>query len=73
MERTSTLMTARRPHIRTLNSMGQWICDTYGGQGRLRVLEEPSVRDLVQQGIHLRTGIAAEVDLTHTLLWIARR
>ncbi len=54
VERTSSVVTAGRPHIRTLNSMGQWICDTYGGQGRLRVLEEPSVRDLVQQVFEVR-------------------
>ena len=53
-ERSGHLVTGRRPHIRTLNSMGQWICDTYGGQGRLRVLEEPAVRDLVQGVFEVR-------------------
>jgi DNA helicase-2/ATP-dependent DNA helicase PcrA len=46
-ERSGGVDSGRRPHIRTLNSMGQWICDTYGGRGRLRVMEEPSVRDLI--------------------------
>ena len=41
-------MTARGPHIRTLNSVGLWICNEFGGQGRLGVYEEPRVRDLVQ-------------------------
>ncbi len=54
MERSDSQATSRRPHIRTLNSLGQWICDTYGAQGRLRVLEEPSVRDLVQQVFPVR-------------------
>jgi DNA helicase-2/ATP-dependent DNA helicase PcrA len=53
-ERSGSLTTGRRPHIRTLNSMGQWICDTYGGQGRLRVFEEPAVRDLVQGVFEVR-------------------
>ena len=54
IERSGSQATPRRPHIRTLNSLGQWICDTSGGQGRLRVLEEPSVRDLVQQVFPVR-------------------
>ena len=54
VERYGSLVTAGRPHIRTLNSMGQWICDTYGGQGRLHVLEEPPVRDLVQEVFEVR-------------------
>ena len=54
MERSGSLTTGRHAHIRTLNSMGQWICDSYGGQGRLRVLEEPSVRDLIQEVFEVR-------------------
>ena len=47
-ERCGSLVTARGPHIRTLNSIGLWICNEFGGQGRLNVYEEPRVRDLVQ-------------------------
>ena len=47
-ERCGGLVTARGPHIRTLNSVGLWICNEYGGQGRFGVYEEPRVRDLVQ-------------------------
>ncbi len=47
-ERCGALVTARGPHIRTLNSIGLWICNEHGGQGRARVYEEPQVRDLVQ-------------------------
>ena len=47
-ERCGALVSARGPHIRTLNSIGLWICNEHGGQGRARVYEEPQVRDLVQ-------------------------
>ena len=47
-ERSGRPATARGPHVQTLNSVGLWICNEYGGQGRLRVLEDPAVRDLVQ-------------------------
>ena len=48
-ERCGDLVTAGGPHIRTLNSVGLWICNEFGGQGRLGVYEEPRVRDLVQE------------------------
>ena len=47
-QRCGGLVTARGPHIRTLNSIGLWICNEHGGQGRARVYEEVQVRDLVQ-------------------------
>jgi len=47
-ERCASLVTARGPHIRTLNGVGFWICNEFGGRGRLSVLEEPRIRDLVQ-------------------------
>ena len=47
-ERCGGLVTARGPHIRTLNSIGLWICNEHGGQGRAKVYEELQVRDLVQ-------------------------
>ena len=53
-ERCGGLVTAKGPHIRTLNSIGLWICNEYGGQGRLNVYEEPQVRDLVQQVFEVR-------------------
>lgn len=37
------------PHIRTLNSLGLWICNTFGGAGQMRVLDEPAARDLIQR------------------------
>ncbi len=52
--RCGNLVTARGPHIRTLNSVGNWICNEYGGQGRLDVYEEPQVRDLVQLVFEVR-------------------
>jgi ATP-dependent DNA helicase UvrD/PcrA len=47
-QRCGSLVTAGGPHVRTLNSIGLWICNEYGGQGRMNVYEEPRVRDLVQ-------------------------
>src|ERR1700722_15407542 len=41
-------------NIRTLNSLGLWICNEFGAAGRLRVLEEPAVRDLLQRLIEIR-------------------
>jgi DNA helicase-2/ATP-dependent DNA helicase PcrA len=41
-------------NIRTLNSLGLWICNEFGQAGRLRVLEEPAVRDLLQRHIEIR-------------------
>ncbi len=48
-ERSGRPATARGPHVQTLNSLGLWICNEYGAQGRLRVLEGLGVRDLVQE------------------------
>ncbi len=48
-DRCGPLVTPDGPAIRTLNGTGLWICNRFGGTGRLRVLEEPGVRDLVQR------------------------
>ena len=53
-ERCGNLVTSRGPHIQTLNSIGLWICNEFGRQGRLHVVEEPRVRDLVQQVFEVR-------------------
>jgi DNA helicase-2/ATP-dependent DNA helicase PcrA len=45
---------ARALNIRTLNSLGYWICTTFGPDGRRRVMEESGVRDLLQQQIEVR-------------------
>ena len=45
---------AQALNIRTLNSLGLWICNQFGRSGRLRVLEEPGVRDLLQSHIEIR-------------------
>jgi DNA helicase-2/ATP-dependent DNA helicase PcrA len=42
------------PHIRTLNSIGLWVCNEFGGNGRQQVLEEPGARDLVQRVFEVR-------------------
>ena len=36
------------PNIRTLNSLGLWICNEFGGQGRLQVLDDFGARELVE-------------------------
>ena len=46
-ERCADLAGPEGPHLRTLNSVGLWICDRFGQQGRLRVVDERAVRDLV--------------------------
>ena len=53
-ERCGGLVTAHGPHIRTLNSVGLSICNEFGGRGRMDVLEEPRVRDLVQSVFEVR-------------------
>jgi DNA helicase-2/ATP-dependent DNA helicase PcrA len=53
-ERCSDIDGAQALNIRTLNSLGLWICNEFGRSGRLRVLEEPAVRDLLQRHIEIR-------------------
>ena len=53
-ERSGGLVTPHGPHVHTLNSMAFWICNEFGGRGRLRVLEEPAVRDLIQSVFEVR-------------------
>ncbi len=47
-QRCADILTPHGPHIRTLNSIGLWICAEFGG-GRPRVLEEPEVREIIQR------------------------
>ena len=42
------------PHLRTLNSLGLAICNEAEGSSRLQVVDEPQVRDLVQQVFEVR-------------------
>jgi DNA helicase II / ATP-dependent DNA helicase PcrA len=53
-QRCADLDGAPALNIRTLNSLGLWICNEFGPAGRLRVLEEPAVRDLLQRHIEIR-------------------
>ncbi len=53
-ERSDGFVTPGGPHIRTINGLGLWICNQFGGQGRLGVLEESRVRDLVQRVFDVR-------------------
>jgi DNA helicase-2/ATP-dependent DNA helicase PcrA len=53
-ERCTDMEGAQALTIRTLNSLGFWICNEFGTNGRLRVLDEPGVRDLLQRHIEIR-------------------
>ena len=53
-ERCSGLLTSEGPNIRTLNSIGLWICNRFGPAGRLRVIEEPEVRALLEGMFEIR-------------------
>jgi DNA helicase-2/ATP-dependent DNA helicase PcrA len=64
-DRCGGLVTARGPHIRTLNSVGLSICNEFGGPGRLSVLEEPRVRDLVQHVFDVRRQANADTVLPY--------
>ena len=47
-ERCRGILGPDGPSIRTLNSLGLWICNELGGKGRLEVLDERRARDLVE-------------------------
>lgn len=47
--RLPELVTRQGPQVRTLNSLGLWVCNTFGPDGHLGVLEESGVRDLIQE------------------------
>jgi DNA helicase II / ATP-dependent DNA helicase PcrA len=53
-QRCADMEGAQALTIRTLNSLGFWICNEFGSGGRLRVLEEPAVRELLQRHIEIR-------------------
>ena len=53
-ERCSDLVTSEGPNIRTINSIGLWICNRFGPAGRLRVIEEPEVRALLEGMFEIR-------------------
>lgn len=42
------------PEIRTLNSVGLWICNEFGRSGQLRTIDELEVRDLLQRLFEIR-------------------
>jgi len=53
-ERCGDIDGSQMLNIRTLNSFGLWICNEFGSPGRLRVFEEPAVRELLQRHIEIR-------------------
>jgi ATP-dependent DNA helicase UvrD/PcrA len=59
-ERCADFVTPSGPTIRTLNSLGLWICNELGGAGRLDVLDEPGARAAVQQVYEVRRQANAD-------------
>ena len=53
-DRCADVVTNAGPHIRTLNSIGLWICTEFSTSGRPRVLSESDVRDLLQRQFDIR-------------------
>jgi DNA helicase-2/ATP-dependent DNA helicase PcrA len=53
-QRCADVPGASKVRIRTLNSLGYWICNTFGAGGQLRVLEEVAVRDLLGRVMEIR-------------------
>ena len=53
-ERCGDIEGAEKLNIRTLNSFGLWICNEFGPAGRLRVLDELAVRELLQRHVEIR-------------------
>jgi DNA helicase-2/ATP-dependent DNA helicase PcrA len=47
-QRCSRFVSRDGPSIRTLNSLGLWVCNELGGSGRLDTLDESEVRHLVE-------------------------
>jgi DNA helicase II / ATP-dependent DNA helicase PcrA len=48
------------PNIRTLNSLGLWICNEFGGAGKLEVFDELGARDLVQTVFPVQRQVNAD-------------
>lgn len=59
-ERCAGFLSSAGPNIRTLNSLGLWICNELGGEGRRQTLGEPGVRDLVQEVFPVRRQANAD-------------
>lgn len=53
-ERCARFVSRHGPNIRTLNSLGLWVCNELGGEGRVDTLDEPGVRDLIQEVFPVR-------------------
>jgi len=53
-QRCSRFISRDGPSIRTLNSLGLWVCNELGGDGRFDTLDEPGVRHLVEEVFPVR-------------------
>jgi len=53
------------PNIRTLNSVGLWICNQFGRSGQLRTIDETEVRDLLQRLFDIRRQMNTDTVLPY--------
>lgn len=53
-QRCSRFVSRDGPNIRTLNSLGLWVCNALGGEGRCETLDESGVRGLVEEVFPVR-------------------
>ena len=53
-ERVGALVDRHGPHIRTLNSVGLWVCNEFGARGRLKVLDEAAARAVIEATFTIR-------------------
>jgi DNA helicase-2/ATP-dependent DNA helicase PcrA len=53
-DRASDVLGHGGPHVRTLNSLALWVCNTFGPAGQVRVVDEMGVRDLIGELFEVR-------------------
>ena len=53
-DRASDVLGPGGPHVRTLNSLALWVCNTFGPAGQVRVVDEMGVRDLIGELFEVR-------------------
>ena len=53
-DRAGDVLTSDGPHVRTLNSLALWVCNRFGPDGPVRVLDEMGVRELIGEVFEVR-------------------
>ena len=64
-ERCADLLGSDGPYVRTLNSMGLWICNEFGRAGRLRTIDEVEVREFLQRLFEIRRQLNTDTVLPY--------